>query len=196
MRFVSNSAGLGFGSFRPAVQALSEPRSVTIEGKQRIVEAEPYTIREAVRIQFSRIDLSPPDIQTALAKLSWPGNTLEEDHVTPTSPVERMGVWDSYKFQEEYGLTDEERVEAEQKLLHDPNYGSAYVLVEEIEAPKPWPTYDETHHNKIPLLAEELGCIDAVLAYERERKNRASVLAAVEARLPKAEQPAGEIVHA
>ncbi len=43
----------------------------------------------------------------------------------------------------------------------------------------PWPTYDSTHHNKIPVLAVELGLVGEALAYERENKNRDTVIAAL-----------------
>lgn len=33
----------------------------------------------------------------------------------------------------------------------------------------PWPTYEQAHHNKIPVLAEELGLVEAALEYERVR---------------------------
>jgi hypothetical protein len=40
----------------------------------------------------------------------------------------------------------------------------------------PWPTYEETHHKQIPVLAEQLGLVNEALAYERAReKPRAEV---------------------
>lgn len=46
----------------------------------------------------------------------------------------------------------------------------------------PWPTYDSTHHNKIPVLAEELGLLDEAITYESQNKKRDSVIAALEER--------------
>lgn len=53
---------------------------------------------------------------------------------------------------------------------------------ETARAAAPWPTYDQTHHNKIPVLAEELGLLDEAITYESQNKNRESVIAALEER--------------
>lgn len=81
----------------------------------------------------------------------------------------------------EKGWTDEEKDLARTVLLRvcDRFPGDMWVH----ETPKvaaPWPTYDETHHNKIPVLAVELGLLDESLEYERQNKNRDSVVAALE----------------
>lgn len=47
-------------------------------------------------------------------------------------------------------------------------------------APLPWPTYDDTHHNQLPVIAEATGTVLVALAYERENKNRAGVVAKLE----------------
>lgn len=44
-----------------------------------------------------------------------------------------------------------------------------------IEAP--WPTYDQTHHNTVPQLAEQLGLVDHALQYEQQNLNRPSIVA-------------------
>jgi hypothetical protein len=197
LRFVSNSAKLLLGNYRNAEEAMGNSQTAVIDGRSRQVEGQRYTVREAIPIQFSQGGLLQTDVDAALKHWSkWPGLTMEEDEMTPSSPIERIGVFDTVEWQDKYGLDDADRAEVEKLLLGNPANGVHYIKVDEVRAAIPWPTYNETHHNKIPVLAEELGCIDQVLAYERENKNRASVVAAVEERLPKTEQPVGEVIHA
>lgn len=63
------------------------------------------------------------------------------------------------------------------------------------KAEKPWPTYDETHHNQIPTLAVTLGLVAESLLYEEQNKNRESVIEKLRAELP-TEEASEEIVAA
>jgi hypothetical protein len=57
-------------------------------------------------------------------------------------------------------------------------------------APKPWPTYDaESDPEKLVSLAAELGLATRALAYERENRERADVITALEAQLKGAPEP-------
>lgn len=49
----------------------------------------------------------------------------------------------------------------------------------------PWPTYDKTHHNQLPVLAAQLGLLPEALAYERQTKKRESVIEKYEEELGK-----------
>lgn len=69
------------------------------------------------------------------------------------------------------------------KLAEDPRF-SDFELAPEPKAPEaPWGNYDDTHHFKIPNLAEELDVVEAALAYERYTKNREGVVKALEDKL-------------
>lgn len=84
--------------------------------------------------------------------------------------------WDSKIAQEQNGWTDAERETAEAVVLNWCNrWPEAVQLWSAPKAEKPWPKYDETHHNQIPTLAETLGLVAEALAYEQENKNRESV---------------------
>lgn len=74
--------------------------------------------------------------------------------------------------------TDEEREMVAKKLLFvcDTEPGEIW-LYSKPAVPKPWPKYDEAHHNQVATLAEQLGLVHEALAYEQENKNRESVVA-------------------
>lgn len=94
----------------------------------------------------------------------------------------RGHFFDSLAAQEENGWTDDEREMVEKVLVGLCNKTPEYIwLYEEAKHPAPWPTYDTTHHNQIPVLAEQLGLVDAALAYERQNKERPAVIEKLEA---------------
>ena len=201
MRFVSMSANFHAGNFRNAELAISEPKVAIINGQSRVVQSEPYKVSDALPIQFSQLGLLQSDIEAA--KDHWrtfPGLPLEEDGVTPANPVEcgRIGVFDSEEWQRRYDLPNEDREAVEQKLLRSPFYGEDFIKVEAayLAPQKPWASYDETHHFKIPGLAVELGLVAEALAYEQATKNREGVVKALEDKLPAAEDVTGEVVTA
>ena len=77
--------------------------------------------------------------------------------------------------------TDKELVRTALLLLCQKAPGDLWVH-ETPRANAPWPTYDTTHHNKIPVIAEDTGTIDDAITYESQNKNRDSVIAALEER--------------
>lgn len=98
----------------------------------------------------------------------------------------RGHFFDSVEAQKIKGWTDEERELVERRVLEVANREPAHCwLITPAKAPKPWPTYDEMHHNEIAKFAEALGLVAEALAYEADHKKRPSVLAALEERLPK-----------
>jgi hypothetical protein len=63
------------------------------------------------------------------------------------------------------------------------------------ELPKagvPWPTFDQADAKQIVELAPALGLVAATLAYERENRNRPTVIDALEALLAGPDTPPGE----
>lgn len=98
--------------------------------------------------------------------------------------------------------TDEDRVYVErgiQQLLDDPTFGEMWVHVPQ-RPPAPWPTYDETHHKQIPVIAQSVGLIDQAIAYEthgREGGPRPGVLEQLQAlKEQTAPVPEGEEIYA
>ena len=90
--------------------------------------------------------------------------------------------------------TDEDRTFVErgiEQLLDDPSFREMWVHVP-VRPPAPWPTYDETHHKQIHVVAASVGLIEQALAYElhgREDGPRPEVVKNLEA--AKSKQPEG-----
>jgi hypothetical protein len=197
MRFVSRSANFSAGNLRNSKEALASPETRVIDGKTVTSVAEAYVVTQALPIQFSQAGLLQSDIDAGLSHWkTFPGLPIEEDEVTPANPVEngRIGVWDSVCLAGGLSAwTDADREQAEQLLLTSPYYGIEFITVEEVKAVKPWPSYDDAHHNKIASLASELGLVAEALAYEQENKQRPTVIEQLEAALP---TESGEFVAA
>ena len=187
MRFISKSANYSAGNYRNATEAIGAPETRIVGGKTVTSVAEAYTIIPSLPINFNQYGLLQTDIDAALAYWTkFPGLPMEEDEVTPANPVEhgRIGVWDSVEWQAEFGASDDDRIGAEQLLLNSSRNGIDYFVVEAVKVQKPWPSYDDTHHNKIASLASELGLVTEALAYEQDNKQRASVIEQLEVVLP------------
>jgi len=93
----------------------------------------------------------------------------------------RGHYFDSIAQGEQKGWTQEEHDAVVERLdtlcEQQPN------MVWVITAPKfekPWPKYDDAHHNQVAVLAEQLGLVAESLAYERQNANRSSVIAKLE----------------
>jgi len=198
LRFISKSANFNAGNLRNAKEALAMPETRVVDGRTVTTQSEAYVVTSALPIQFSQSGLLQSDIDAGLSQWrSFPGLPLEEDGVTVANPVEngRIGVWDSVAWQAENSLTDDDRDAAEKLLLNSAHYGIEFIAVEEVKAVKPWPSYDDTHHNKITALASELGLVAEALAYEQSReKPRPSVVEQLETALNQLES--GEFVAA
>ena len=185
MRFVSLYPRLSLGA------AVTERFVLALDGQRD-------RTRDSVGVFFTQDYLTPSDVQAALAH--WPENAfkgrwLDEDHITLQPLPERISVYDTEEEQRRNNWDNELREHVEKFLLAKPNIGVDFIAVEAAKIPAPWRTYPKTHHSKIAPLAEELGCVDEALAYERENKNRESVIAALEA-LAAAPAAEGEVVHA
>ena len=85
-------------------------------------------------------------------------------------PQTRLSVFDTRDYQKANRLTDEEREGIEKILLGSPAFGSEFIAVDEITAPKPFPSYDEKEPEEILEVVEAAG-IDADVAYRYEAEN-------------------------
>ena len=80
-------------------------------------------------------------------------------------------------------------------MLAKPNYGDDFTLVEKVQVPAPWATYDTTHHSKVAGIAADTGTLDQAIEYERANKNRPGVLSALEEQRA-SNQPDGDLITA
>lgn len=189
MRFVSMFPTLGLGTV--------VPERFEIDAAKEL-----HQTVESVSVQFTQEYLDQSDIDFALH--FWPesqfkGRWMESDEVTLEPLAPRIGAFDTVAEQDRQGWTDDIREKVEAFMLAKPNYGQDFTQVEKVAAVVgiPWPSYDTTHHFKIPALAAELGLLEETLAYEQANKNRESVVAALEEKLAiPADAVAGEVVAA
>jgi len=95
----------------------------------------------------------------------------------------RGHFFDSEAAKEKLGWSDEEHesvISVLDRLCMEQPFMIAKV-VHEIPVPQPpWPTYEETHHKTIPVLAKQLGLVEQTLAYERANRNRDGIVIALE----------------
>lgn len=92
----------------------------------------------------------------------------------------RGGYFDLDLQAEQKGWSDDDRALVARRLLMEESRNPDYFLYSKPVVAKPWPTYETTHHNTIPELAVQLGLTEQTLAYERDTKNRASVVEKLE----------------
>ncbi len=85
---------------------------------------------------------------------------------------------------QEKDWSDEDRAFAAKRLLWVcDKYPGDVWLHSAAAAPLPWATYDSTHHSKIVATAEAVGAVSEALAYEKQNKQRPSVVKDLEALL-------------
>ena len=166
LRFVSKYPQLGLGT------CIKEKFVLALDGQRDKTQ-------ESVAVQFSQMGLMQTDIRAALDY--WPesafrGRWVEADGVTQEPVAGRIGVFDT----EEQGWDDQTRQTVETWLLAKPNYGADFIVVEVAKIAPPWPNYDKAQWKQIAPLAHELGLLEEAIAYERENKNRESVLSMLE----------------
>lgn len=89
------------------------------------------------------------------------------------------------------GWTPDEQALVEKRLLAEQVPGLHWLHAEPVAA-KPWPRYDVTPEDEIPVLAASLGLIPEANAYEAQNENRKSVLDA----LSKIEAPEDLVIEA
>lgn len=93
----------------------------------------------------------------------------------------RGGAFDLDAAAQRSGWTEEEREWVARKMLTmdaNPQFNGFWLYRPAVPS-APWPTYDETHHFKIPTLAQESGLVAEAIAYEAATKNREGVLKAL-----------------
>ncbi len=89
-----------------------------------------------------------------------------------------VSSYDTKFQQEEKGWSDETREEVERFLLKHPAFGDRYIVADPPSVTKdpPWANYDQTHHKQIVSIAQQTGCVEYAMEYEKEHKNRDSVI--------------------
>lgn len=168
MRFISKISAL-------RIEAIGQKWDTLANGQVR--ELAPSTWAE-----FRQEPLFPWEERAARAGFVFTGY-VEEDHVSEikVDPITRCSVFDSDIAAERYGWTPEQKKQVEENMLKASQTNPDFMFIPKPALEKPWPSYDETHHSKVASMVEEFGLDkNEVLAYERETKNRPSVIEALE----------------
>ena len=122
------------------------------------------------------------EIRELLAEFAIHGAEYQYETAEGTTEIAadiRGNFFDLDSQAEQKGWDDEEKEIVARKFLREiiVKYPGQCQLVEAIKPVAPWATYDDCHHNRIPALAQELGCLPQALAYEKSSKNREGVVA-------------------
>lgn len=172
------------------------------EVKNNFGDGKSQIVRHGVICEFQHHGEQPHEREFARQLLKMNGTTLEADDQTPYDPyigiesrlsafdtdapglVKQWSAWDAQEGNPDGTI----KREVEEFLLGYQARGRDYIFVEELKLPAPWPTYDMIEGAKaadtIASRVSELGFDPyAVLAYERQERNRPDVIGAVEALL-------------
>lgn len=133
------------------------------------------------------------EVEAANDRFINTGLNLELDGHTTIDAMDRYSVFDTNRAQEEWDLTDEERLELEDFLQSEQKtrggYGTYFIRVDAPALAPPWPTYDSfrgvrgapTGARIAERVLEDGYDVERVLAYERANANRFDVIEALEA---------------
>jgi hypothetical protein len=138
-------------------------------------ETEIAVKRDGIMAQFEQMGLTAYERAQCADRFNFLGVSEGEN------PLRRVSIYDTDYAAEQGGWSADTKAAVEKNLLEGQN--DWYFLLEEQRQPLPWPSYDDfTAPTKIAETVQSLGLdIDGVLAYERENKNRKTVIQALEA---------------
>jgi hypothetical protein len=141
------------------------------EVEQALVNGMPVVTKDKTTLKFQQGLALDHELAEALKTFTFRGLP---DGVPPEVYI---SVFDTRDYQKEKGLSDDEREALESFIERLPSFNVDYIRVDEIRAPKPWPSYDNDSEEEI-LSAIERFQFDAddVRRYEQENENRSSLL--------------------
>ena len=167
------------------------PNPVTICLRDPVEEPDPYhpgrhKISEpGVRAQFVTGDFTLKEKQIAQERFHFTGLPVDEYTQMPVDPSYRIGTFDTSM----QGWDEETRRFAEEALLNNLAHGPEYILVEVDRAVAPWAGYDTLAGDKVVEMVKATGSDpEDVITYERENKNRKTVISALEELLDPADE--------
>lgn len=150
MRYVANAARYSLG--------IGEPTMAFVNGLEMETGKK--------KIALFQQGLLNHEIEAGLKQFTFKGLP---DGVPPET---RLSVFDTRDYQLAHRLTDEQRLEIEKIIETNGAFGTEIIRVEELRAPKPFPSYDEKDPEEILEVVEAAG-IDPDVAYRYEAENDA-----------------------
>ena len=137
---------------------------------------EQKATREPIMAQFSQGGLTQYEKAQCAARFTFGGAAEGED------VMRRVSIYDTDYEATHNDWDAETKAAVEQNLLEGQN--EWYFMLEEKRADKPWPSYGEQTPKQILDTATVIGAdIEGVIAYERENKNRATLIAELQQKL-------------
>ena len=170
MRFASKSPGFNRTVLQPIFTLVQGPGG-----------PEQHATRQPIMAQFEQEGLTPHERAQCVSRFTFLGQYEGED------PLRRVSIYDTdYEAVKNEWDAETKRL-VEQNLLE--GVGEWYFLLEEKRADKPWPSYDsQTPKQILETVAVTGADIEAVIVYERENKNRSTLITELETKL-KVEEP-------
>lgn len=154
--------------------------SITVfEGRERIVvDASNYaklvSLEKPIIAQFERSGLLDHEIEAALTTFTFSG--LPEG----VNPLTRVAVFDSEAYCARLPASEraETQIQVDQRLRElQEQHPTDYIIVEPLEIPKPWLTYDEQDVEEILKIQSAIGADpETVYRYELENQGRGEIL--------------------
>lgn len=143
---------------------------------------EKTATRENIIAEFRQAGLTPHERQQVLARFTFGGLAEGED------PMRRVSLYDTDQEAADHGWDDATKAAVEQNLLE--GQSEWYFCLEEQRAAKPWPTYDSQTPKQILDTVTATGAdVEGVLLYERENKNRATLISELESQIAEEPEP-------
>ena len=165
MRFASKSQEYNREVIKPIFTLIQGPAG-----------PEQHATRAPHLAQFVQSGLTAHEREQVRARFTFNGQYEGED------PMRRVSIYDTDQEAALHGWDAETKAAVEQNLLEGQN--EWYFKLEERRAGKPWPSYDSQTPKQILDTAALIGAdVEGVIAYERENKNRSTLVAELEAKL-------------
>lgn len=170
------------------------PSPIKVNLRDPIEEPDPYhprrnlVTRVGVDAQFRTGDFTDQEKAVAVSRFRFNGIPVDEYTQLPVDPSYRISTFDT----NDQGWDEETKEWAEGFLMNHPQHGSDFVLVEIAKRQAPWQGYDSLAADRVVDLVTATGSdVEDVIAYEKENKNRKTLISALEELLTPSE---GEVV--
>lgn len=140
---------------------------------------------KGLEAQFAPGGLTEDEVKFALGVLHLHGLPQDVDTGAEISGRSRLSLFDTDEYAKEQKLTDADRDLVVSTLRESNRNGLDYVEIVPQPAVVPWGGYDKLDDAAriVELAVETETSLETVLAYERENKNRKTVVAAIEQEL-------------
>lgn len=142
---------------------------------------EKVATRENIIAEFRQAGLTAHEREQVLARFTFNGLAEGED------ALRRVSIYDTDQEAVDQEWDDETKAAIEANLIEGQN--EWYFQLVEQRAAKPWPTYDSQTPKQILDTVVATGAdVEGVLLYERENKNRATLVGELESQLAAEEE--------